>query len=89
MAKLPTTKQKMTITLPSRLKRRLKDTAEDKGLTMNDLLIHALEDYLNKSDGTYQNADLVADRLAQILNSQMAVITHINTLTQTIREKEF
>lgn len=88
MAKTPIPKQKMNITLPSRLKRRLQDTAKDKGLTMNDLLIHALEDYLNKSDGTYQNADLVADRLAQVLNSQMAVITHLNTLTQTIREKE-
>ena len=88
MTKQPTAKQKMTITLPSRLKRRLKDVSVDKGLTMNDFIIHALEDALNKSDGTYQNADLVADRLAQILNSQMAVITHINTLTQTIREKD-
>lgn len=88
MAKLPTTKQKMTFTLPSRLKRRLKDTSLDKGLTMNDLIIHALEEYLNKCDGTYQNADLVADRLAQVLNSQMAVITQLNTLTQVIREQD-
>lgn len=51
---------------------------------MNDLILHALRDYLDKSDGTYQNADLVADRLAQVLNSQMAVVNQLNQLTRTI-----
>lgn len=88
MPRKPTTKQKMTLSLPPRLKRRLHDVAQDKGLTMNDVVIHALEDFLDKSDGTYQNADLVADRLAQVLNSQMAVISRINHLTQIVQQSQ-
>ena len=70
--------------MPSRLKRRVQTLASDKGITMNDLILHAIEDYLNKSDGTYQNADLVADRLSQVLNSQMAIIQQINRLTMKL-----
>ena len=62
----------------------MQDLSKDKGLTMNDLLIHAIEEYLNKSDGTYQNADLVVDRLTQVLNSQMAVINQLNQLTMKL-----
>ena len=64
----------------------MQDLAKDKGLTMNDLLIHAIEEYLNKSDGTYQNADLVVDRLTQVLNSQMAVINQLNQLTMKLND---
>lgn len=77
-------KQKLNISMPSRLKRRVQTLASDKGITMNDLILHAIEDYLNKSDGTYQNADLVADRLSQVLNSQMAIIQQINRLTMKL-----
>ena len=86
MPRISSTKQKINLSLPSRLKRRVQDLAKDKGLTMNDLLIHAIEEYLNKSDGTYQNADLVVDRLTQVLNSQMAVINQLNQLTMKLND---
>lgn len=70
--------------MPSRLKRRVQLLASDKGITMNDLILHAIEDYLNKSDGTYQNADFVVDRLSQVLNSQMAIIQQLNRLTMKL-----
>ena len=76
-------KQKLNISMPSRLKRRVQLLATDKGITMNDLILHAIEDYL-KSDGTYQNADFVADRLSQVLNSQMAIIQQLNRLTMKL-----
>lgn len=77
-------KQKLNISMPSRLKRRVQLLATDKGITMNDLILHAIEDYLNKSDGTYQNADFVSDRLSQVLNSQMAIIQQLNRLTMKL-----
>ena len=86
MPRISSPKQKINLSLPSRLKRRVQDLAKDKGLTMNDLLIHAIEEYLNKSDGTYQNADLVVDRLTQVLNSQMAVINQLNQLSMKLND---
>ena len=86
MPRISSPKQNINLSLPSRLKRRVQDLAKDKGLTMNDLLIHAIEEYLNKSDGTYQNADLVVDRLTQVLNSQMAVINQLNQLTMKLND---
>ena len=78
MPKLATPKQKLNISITSRMKRRIQDIAKDKGISMNDLVVHALQDFIDRSDGTYQNADLVADRLNQVLNSQMAVINQLN-----------
>lgn len=86
MAKITSPKQKLNISIPSRLKRRLQTLSADKGLSMNDIVLHAIEDYLNKSDGTYQNADLVADRLAQVLNSQMAIINQLNHVTMKLNQ---
>lgn len=84
MSTIKPAKQKLNISMPSRLKRRVQLLASDKGITMNDLILHAIEDYLNKSDGTYQNADFVADRLSQVLNSQMAIIQQLNRLTMKL-----
>ena len=84
MAKKPITTSRMNLSMPSRMKRRIQELSQDQGISMNDLILHALRDYLDKSVGTYQNADLVADRLAQVLNSQMAVVNQLNQLTRTI-----
>lgn len=83
MAKLQT-KVKMNISFTPRMKRRIQDVASDKGITMNDLITHAVQDFLDRADGTYQNADLVADRLSQVLNSQMSIITQLNNLSKKI-----
>ena len=84
MPKLTTPKQKLNISITSRMKRRIQDIAKDKGISMNDLVVHALQDFIDRSDGTYQNADLVADRLNQVLNSQMAVINQLNQLSRKL-----
>ena len=84
MSTIKPAKQKLNISISSRLKRRVQTLASDKGITMNDLITHAIEDYLNKSDGTYQNVDFVADRLSQVLNSQMAIIQQLNRLTMKL-----
>ena len=84
MPKLATPKQKLNISITSRMKRRIQDIAKDKGISMNDLGVHALQDFIDRSDGTYQNADLVADRLNQVLNSQMAVINQLNQLSRKL-----
>lgn len=83
MAKV-TIKEQLKLNLPARVKRQLKDIAEDKGLSMNDIALHAINDHIAKQNATYQNPDLVADRLAQVLNAIMAQTQAINELTEEI-----
>ena len=83
MAKV-TIKEQLKLNLPARVKRQLKDIAEDKGVSMNDIVLHAINDHIAKQNATYQNPDLVADRLAQVLNAIMAQTQAINELTEEI-----
>lgn len=83
MAKV-TVKEQLKLNLPARVKRQLKDIAEDKGISMNDIALHAINDHIAKQNATYQNPDLVADRLAQVLNAIMAQTQAINELTEEI-----
>lgn len=86
MPKVTPSRVKYQLSIPTRLKRRVQLIAQDKGISMNDLILHALQDYIDRTDGTYQNADLVADRLTQVLQSQMAVVAQMNRLTQTVQQ---
>ena len=79
-----TIKEQLKLNLPARVKRQLKDIAEDKGVSMNDIALHAINDHIAKQNATYQNPDLVADRLAQVLNAIMAQTKAINELTEEI-----
>lgn len=81
------TKERIVCTAPVRLKRRLKEVAEDKDITVNELMITAITDYLDRLDGRESAPDLVLDRMNQLLNSQMMVITQLNELTFKIAEK--
>lgn len=83
MAKV-TVKEQLKLNLPARVKRQLKDIAEDKGVSMNDIALHAINDHIAKQNATYQNPDLVTDRLAQVLNAIMAQTQAINELTEEI-----
>lgn len=83
MAKV-TVKEQLKLNLPARVKRQLKDIAEDKGVSMNDIALHAINDHIAKQNATYQNPDLIADRLAQVLNAIMAQTQAINELTEEI-----
>ena len=79
-----TIKEQLKLNLPARVKRQLKDIAEDKGVSMNDIALHAINDHIAKQNATYQNPDLVADRLAQVLNAIMAQTQAINELTEEL-----
>ena len=79
-----TIKEQLKLNLPARVKRQLKDIAEDKGVSMNDIALHAINDHIAKQHATYQNPDLVADRLAQVLNAIMAQTQAINELTEEL-----
>lgn len=78
-------KDRLNIYLPTRIKRRLKAVSEDKNMKMNDLVITAIEDMLNRMDSSHSAPDMVLDRMGQLLNSQMAVVTLINELNQKIQ----
>lgn len=79
-------KDRVTVTVPKRLKRRLKTVAEDKGLTVNDIAMAAFNDYLDRLDAHYSSPDLVADRLAQVLVSQMAMTQELETISMKVSE---
>lgn len=80
------TKETLKVTMPARIKRQLKDIAEDKGVTMNDIALHAIQDHIAKQNATYQEPDLVVDRLNQVLNALMAQTQVINQLIHEVDE---
>lgn len=79
-------KDRITVTVPKRLKRRLKTVADDKGLKLNDIAIAAFNDYLDRLDAQYSSPDLVADRLAQVLVSQMAMAQELEAISMKVSE---
>lgn len=80
------TKERLNIYIPVRLKRRLKEIADDKDMKMNDLVSTAIADMIDRMDADYSAPDLVLDRLGQVLNSQMALVTLINHLSTKLDE---
>ena len=48
MVKIP--KERLNIQIPTRIKRRLKEVATDKELSMNDVINQAIKDYLDRVD---------------------------------------
>lgn len=80
------TKDRLNIYIPVRMKRRLKQVAEDKDMKMNDLVVTAIADMLDRMDMVNSSPDIVLDRLSQVLNSQMAMTTNITTLIDKVDE---
>lgn len=78
-------KDRLNIYLPMRLKRRLKAIAEDKDMTMNDLVVTAISNYIDHVDAEHSAPDLVLDRINQVLNSQILLTRGIDELTRTIK----
>ena len=78
------TKDRLNVYLPLRLKRRLKELAHDKEMTMNDLVVTAISDMVDRMDADQSAHDLVLERMSQVLNSQMVIVTAVNTLSGKI-----
>lgn len=81
-------KDRLNIYLPMRLKRRLKAIAEDKDMTMNDLVVTAISNYIDHADAEHSAPDLVLDRINQVLNSQILLTRGIDELTRTIKNRD-
>lgn len=77
-------KERLNIYLPTRLKRRLKAVSEDKNIKMNDVVLTAIEDMLNRMDSAHSAPDIVLDRMGQMLNSQMALVTLMNEMNRKL-----
>lgn len=81
-------KDRLNIYLPMRLKRRLKAIAEDKDMTMNDLVVTAISNYIDHTDAEHSAPDLVLDRINQVLNSQILLTRGIDELTRMIKNSD-
>lgn len=78
-------KERLNSHVPARIKRVLKDIANDQKRPVNDVVVDALNEYINRVNHTHSAPDLVLDRLNQLFNVQ---IQHQQTLSKILRELE-
>lgn len=69
-------------------KRRLASIAEDKNMSMNEIVNIALKNYIDEIDMEYSQPDMVVDRLNEVLVSQMNIVSGVNDLKVMIRKLE-
>ena len=67
-------------------KRRLASIAEDKNMSMNEIVNIALKNYIDEIDMEYSQPDMVVDRLNEVLVSQMNIVSGVNDLKVMIRK---
>ena len=66
--------ESLQIRLTDRTKRRLSTLANDKSMSMNDIVNLAIKNYLDDYDMTYSEPDMVLDRMNSVLRSQMNML---------------
>ena len=74
------------VKIPVRLKRRIKEIATDKNMAMNDIIVDAIRNYVDRLDGSYAEPDLVLDRLNQVLTSQINLTQSLSQTTLKVDE---
>ena len=67
-------------------KRRLASIAEDKNMSMNEIVNIALKNYIDEIDMEYSQPDMVVDRLNEVLVSQMNIVSGVNDIKGMIRK---
>lgn len=67
-------------------KRRLASIAEDKNMSMNEIVNIALKNYIDEIDMEYSQPDMVVDRLNEVLVSQMNLVSGVNDIKVMIRK---
>lgn len=67
-------------------KRRLASIAEDKNMSMNEIVNIALKNYIDEIDMEYSQPDMVVDRLNEVLVSQMNIVSGVNDIKVMIRK---
>lgn len=81
-------KDRLNTTVPRRVKRRIKDIAEDKGITVNDIVVSALKDYIDRVDMAHSAPDIVLDRMSQILVTQINQAKMLQDIQNTLQNIE-
>ena len=76
--------ESLQIRLTDRTKRRLSTLANDKSMSMNDIVNLAIKNYLDDYDMSYSQPNEVIDRMNAILQSQMNIVSSINRLSDKI-----
>lgn len=77
---------RFNVYIPTRLKRRIKAIADDKDMKMNDVVVAAIKDAVERIDEEHSTPDLVADRISEVLTSQIHLVSTVNKQTQRINE---
>lgn len=77
-------RERFNVYLPTRLKRRLKAISEDKDMPMNDIVIRAINDAIDRIDEDHSSPDLVAERMSEVLTSQIRLVSTVNKLSERV-----
>lgn len=77
-------RERFNVYLPTRLKRRLKAISEDKDMPMNDIVISAINDAIDRIDEDHSSPDLVAERMSEVLTSQIRLVSTVNKLSERV-----
>lgn len=81
-------KERLSISIPKRVNRRLNDLAEDKGVSKNTLITSAIEDYLSQLNHTDGATDYLNGRLNQVTMSQMNILTALTDIKRQLTDIE-
>ena len=79
-------KEKTTLYAPKRIKRRIKLLADDENVKMNDIILRAVQEYLDRKDAAYSSPDYVLERLNEVLNSQIELVQAVNKQTEISKQ---
>lgn len=74
----------LQIRLLPRTKRRLSDLANDKNVSMNDIVNVAVQNYIDEADMSYSAPDMVVDLINEVLVSQMSIISALKAIDEKI-----
>lgn len=81
-------KERLSISIPKRVNRRLNDLAEDKGVSKNTIIASAIEDYLSQLNHTDAATDYLNGRLNQVTISQMNILTALTDIKRQLTDIE-
>ena len=77
--------ESLQIRLTDRTKRRLSTLANDKSMSMNDIVNLAIKNYLDDYDMTYSEPDMVLDRMNSVLRSQMNMVEQMREVKSKLK----
>ena len=78
--------ERINYSTSARMKRRISDIAKSKGQSMNDVIEEAVKEHVNRLDANYSAPDLVADRLAQIFTTLIAMNNQLQELRHDVAQ---